>query len=692
MGRTARLRVRVALRAAIAAALCLVVVVTAGAARSTATRAPAPRPIAPRPTAAHPTAARPTATRAAARCVVPGTGRTIDQIWRPGMSAAIAYAHSRVGDIAFAVRTPDRFYGYRPDHDEWSASVVKAMLLVTYLDSAPVRNRALTARDMSVLGPMIRISDNDDAQIIFDTVGQAGLQALARRVGMTHFATNPVWGETHVTPRDQTRFFLHIDGYVVAAHRSYAMRLLRSISPADRWGIGELPLPGWRLYFKGGWGYGTGLEDHQVVLLTRSCARVSLAVLTMYDGSHPYGKATLKGIFSRLLRGFPTVGRSRAAARHRSPAAARRPSLAPARATSSGRRVVIGHSVRGRPIAARVLGPDSAPRKLLLVGCIHGNECAGTAILSALARERVPAGVQLWLVAEMNPDGTAAGTRQNADGVDLNRNFPFRWERDTDPTYDSGPRPASEPETRAAMALIRRIRPAVTIWYHQHMDLVDMPGGDRGVARRYAQLSGLARDVPRLLPGECPAVVKPPAARDDVVCGGAAGRAGRTGRAGAPPARHPCHGGGTAVGVAHELPGLSPAPHQPAGRGVGALSSARRRIRMSRTAAAGARSASRGTSPAVGASAAPGDFAPSAALAALRGLRGLRGLRVLRGLRDLRGGDERLELGHVDLDGVGLALDDIVRGPRQRGRSGGRGGRLRTPGPAPGCPTSAGAP
>ena len=244
--------------------------------------------------------------------MVPGTRRTIDQLWRPDMSAAIAYAHSRVGDIAFAVRTQDRFYGYRPDHDEWSASVVKAMLLVTYLDSAPVRNRALTARDTSVLGPMIRISDNDDAQIIFDTVGQAGLSALARQVGMTHFATNPVWGETQVTPRDQTRFLLHIDGYVVARHRSYAMRLLRSISPADRWGIGELPLPGWKLYFKGGWGYGTGLEDHQVVLLVRGCARVSLAVLTMYDGSHPYGKATLKGIFARLLRGFPLATRSHA--------------------------------------------------------------------------------------------------------------------------------------------------------------------------------------------------------------------------------------------------------------------------------------------------------------------------------------------------------------------------------------------
>jgi protein MpaA len=283
------------------------------------------------------------------------------------------------------------------------------------------------------------------------------------------------------------------------------MRLLRSVIPPQRWGIGELALPGWKLYFKGGWGYGTGLEDHQVVLLVRGCARVSLAVLTMYDGSHATGKATLKAIFARLLRRFPTAPRRRAAP-HTAPRTT--PRAAPrgaGGASGASRRVVIGRSVRGRAIVARVLGADSAPRKLLLVGCIHGNECAGQAILTALARRPVPPGVQLWLVGQANPDGSAAGTRQNADGVDLNRNFPYRWARITDPTYDSGPRPVSEPETRAAMRLIRRIRPTVTIWYHQHMDLVDMAGGDRGVARRYAQVSGLPAACLGIFRGTAPA-------------------------------------------------------------------------------------------------------------------------------------------------------------------------------------------
>jgi beta-lactamase family protein len=249
--------------------------------------------------------------RAAKPCLVPGTGKPLDQIWRPDMRAARAYNDHRAGDVAFAVRTEGRFYGYRPDHVEWSASVVKAMLIVAYLDRGSVANRPLNGNDSALLVPMITHSDNNAATTVRGIVGNGGLQALANRVGMTHFATAAIWGETHITAGDQTKFFLHIDKYVAARHRAYAMHLLASITPSQRWGIGEVAPKGWKLYFKGGWGYGTGLLDHQVVLLTRGCARVSMAVLTMYDGSHQYGKDTLRGIFSRLLRKFPTGQKQR---------------------------------------------------------------------------------------------------------------------------------------------------------------------------------------------------------------------------------------------------------------------------------------------------------------------------------------------------------------------------------------------
>ena len=70
------------------------------------------------------------------RCIVPGVRKPLGAVWTPRMEAAVDYAHRRTGDIAFAVRTDSRFFAYRPDHVEWSASVLKAMLMVAYLDRA----------------------------------------------------------------------------------------------------------------------------------------------------------------------------------------------------------------------------------------------------------------------------------------------------------------------------------------------------------------------------------------------------------------------------------------------------------------------------------------------------------------------------------------------------------------------------
>jgi hypothetical protein len=239
-------------------------------------------------------------------CLVPGTGKPLNKLWHPNMLSAIGFNDQRAGDIAFAVRTDDHFWGYRPDHVEWSASVVKAMLLVAYLNQPSVANRPLNGYDDSLLVPMITMSDNNAASAVRNIVGNGALQALANQVGMTHFATAQIWGETQITASDQTKFFLHIDSYIAPTHQAYAMNLLASITPSQRWGIGDVAPKGWTLYFKGGWGYGTGLLDHQVALLVRGCARVAIAVLTMYDGDHEYGKETLRGIFWRLLRGLPT--------------------------------------------------------------------------------------------------------------------------------------------------------------------------------------------------------------------------------------------------------------------------------------------------------------------------------------------------------------------------------------------------
>jgi hypothetical protein len=189
--------------------------------------------------------------------------------------------------------------------------VLKAMLMVAYLRRAAVRDRPLRAGDRALLAPMIRWSDNAAATSVRNIVGDSGLDALARRVGMRSFAPAEIWGLSRTSAWDQALYLLHIDAFVPARHRAYALRLLGSIVPSQRWGVGRVRPHGWALYFKGGWGSGTGLIDNQVALLTRGCARVSVAVLTMHDGSHTYGKQTLQAIFRRLLKGLPTGAHSR---------------------------------------------------------------------------------------------------------------------------------------------------------------------------------------------------------------------------------------------------------------------------------------------------------------------------------------------------------------------------------------------
>jgi protein MpaA len=156
--------------------------------------------------------------------------------------------------------------------------------------------------------------------------------------------------------------------------------------------------------------------------------------------------------------------------------------------------VMIGHSVRGREIVAQVVGDPAARRRILIVGCVHGDETAGEAVTHRLRGVLPPKGAVFWLVDEFNPDGCRAHTRQNAHGVDLNRNSPWHWRHLEEPggTYYSGPGPLSEPESRAITRLVNRLRPAVSIWYHQHAALVDdSSGGSRPIESRYASAVGL---------------------------------------------------------------------------------------------------------------------------------------------------------------------------------------------------------
>jgi hypothetical protein len=222
--------------------------------------------------------------------------------WAPGIEEARRYADARAGGISFGVRTERGLRGVAVHRTVPSASVLKAMLLVAYLREPDVRDRRLRAADRALLEPMIRWSDNATASQVCNFVCPDGLGRLARRSGMRHFSHTRPWGLSRIDVADQTRFFLRIDRLVPRRHRAYAMRLLRTIVPSQRWGIARERPRGWALYFKGGWGSGTGWVDHQVALLTRGRRRLSVAILITSSPSHAYGKETLRGIARRLLR------------------------------------------------------------------------------------------------------------------------------------------------------------------------------------------------------------------------------------------------------------------------------------------------------------------------------------------------------------------------------------------------------
>jgi hypothetical protein len=224
--------------------------------------------------------------------------------WRAHTREAASYAASRAGDVSFGVRTSRGLRGVGVRRIVPSASVVKAMLLVAYLRRPEVRRRPLRADERALLGPMIRRSDNAAASQVCNIVGTGGLARLARRVHMRHFHATRPWGLSTIDVADQTRFFLRIERYVPRRHRRYALRMLGSVVPSQRWGIARVRPRGWALYFKGGWGSGTGWVDHQVALLRRGRRRVAVAILITSSPSHGYGNETLRGVAARLLRGL----------------------------------------------------------------------------------------------------------------------------------------------------------------------------------------------------------------------------------------------------------------------------------------------------------------------------------------------------------------------------------------------------
>jgi hypothetical protein len=244
-----------------------------------------------------------------AHALYQGTGRA--PFGYPGhgsIDRAQRYLAGRAGVKSFAVVTSEgRMYGAHVHRRFVSASVVKAMLLVTYLRKLHHEHRGLDSYSRSLLDPMIHVSDNNAATKVWSIVGDNRLRRLARRAGMKDFSISGIWANAMISAGDQARFFYEMKRLLPHEFRHYANHLLSHIASYESWGIPAVARPrGWRVFFKGGWrGTSRGQLVHQVARLRRPHERIAMAVFTDGDPSMGYGIQTIEGTAGRLLSRQP---------------------------------------------------------------------------------------------------------------------------------------------------------------------------------------------------------------------------------------------------------------------------------------------------------------------------------------------------------------------------------------------------
>lgn len=222
-----------------------------------------------------------------------------------GVIAAAHYLSQRAGTNAFAVYDNKRKLSGVNVHVRYhTASVVKSMLLVAYLQTLAAEHRGLGSESTGLLYPMIHSSDNNAASAIFAIVGESGLVRVARESHMHDFAPSAAWGFTEISAADLAHFFYIQDGLIPRQFDGYARWLFSHIEASESWGIPAAGRPaGFEVFFKGGWLPEIEGLVNQGARLERGRDTFAMAVLTRDDPSMGYGEETLAGVTARLVHG-----------------------------------------------------------------------------------------------------------------------------------------------------------------------------------------------------------------------------------------------------------------------------------------------------------------------------------------------------------------------------------------------------
>jgi Predicted deacylase len=166
------------------------------------------------------------------------------------------------------------------------------------------------------------------------------------------------------------------------------------------------------------------------------------------------------------------------------------------------------YSIQGREIPFYVF--NNGEPTALVIGGIHGDELCGVELARGLVNQLASSGAadmkgRVVIIPLANPDGFIAGTRVNARGVDINRNFPTKDFRQGEfsKNCDPGSRAASEPETGAILQLASQFKPKLILTFHADLGCVNYDGPASRIAAAISAYDGLPvrKDIGYRTPG-----------------------------------------------------------------------------------------------------------------------------------------------------------------------------------------------
>jgi hypothetical protein len=223
---------------------------------------------------------------------------------------AAEFLQTREGRVGVAVVVPSHGVTYVWNgHEKFHmASVVKVLIMLTVMQQALDADRGLTEEEIGYLRPMITVSDNDTASLLWSQVGGGeAVEAYVRGIGLFEIEPNreSCWGASYASAYDAALLFamLALGEVLDDSMRAVAIGLLQEVDPAQTWGVtaaaaGERA-EGTVVGVKDGWypaGCGWWVNSVGFVMPADEKPSYAIAVLTSQQETWDYGIQTIETI------------------------------------------------------------------------------------------------------------------------------------------------------------------------------------------------------------------------------------------------------------------------------------------------------------------------------------------------------------------------------------------------------------